>query len=338
MVFGGCIFSTIAMEAVLKGDPQAGNLFSLSKTLLLLLQGLPGRFSGFKPTRVAAPLSSHMQFAALWSTMSILANYAFSFRISMTMFTLVRSSNLIATVVLGRLFFCYRYSRKQILCVCAVSIGVFLASMGEAKSIRAPSASCSDCSDKVPSQARTDDADVSDDSLWIWMLGMTLLALVQLLQGVLGFVQSGFYQKYAHLADKSQLSDEYLFTSQIVALVPLILMFEDLGLASSISAAVRSEATPFAPIPSRVAWLIFHGAADVVCLKGVFRTSSIVSPLTLGIILTVRKFLSTIVSVLWFESPWTVLHSIAAVLIFSGSLAYSEVADTKAADATKKSD
>jgi len=92
MVFGGCICSTVAMEAVLKGDPQAGNLFSLSKTLLLLLQGLPGRFSGFKPARVAAPLSSHLQFALLWSTMSILANYAFSFKISMTMFALFPSA------------------------------------------------------------------------------------------------------------------------------------------------------------------------------------------------------------------------------------------------------
>jgi UDP-xylose/UDP-N-acetylglucosamine transporter B4 len=309
------------MEYVLKGDPKAGNLLSLTEILFVLLQSLPGRFAGFRPKALVAPLISHLQFTLLWSTMSILANYAFSYKISVTIFTLVRSCNLIATVLLGRLFFGCRYNWMQIICVLSVSMGIFMASMGEAKTISSPSSSCTDCSNAPPPQSAAARGE-AQDSLSVWAVGIAMLAFVQLLQGVLGHVQSGFYKRYADLAPRGELCDEYLFTSQIVALVPLMLMREDLGAA--ISSAINSESALLVPAPSRVVWLLLNCIANAVCLKGVFRTSSIVSPLALTIILSVRKFLSIIVSIVWFKNPWTALHSVAVVLIFGGAFAYSQ--------------
>jgi len=313
---------TIAMEYVLKGDPKAGNLLSLTEILFVLLQSLPGRFAGFRPKPLVAPFITHLQFTLLWSTMSILANYAFSYKISVTIFVLVRSCNVIATVLLGKLFFGCRYNWIQIVCVLSVSIGIFMASMGEARAVGAPSLGCADCSDTQSFQPDASTENKAHDSLHVWAVGIAMLAFVQLLQGILGHIQSGFYKNYANLASKSELCDEYLFTSQIVALVPLTLMWEDLGAA--ISAAIASEKALLGPLPSRIVWLILNCFANAVCLKGVFRTSSIVSPLTLTIILSVRKFLSIIFSVVWFRNSWTALHSMAVVLIFGGAFAYSQ--------------
>merc|ERR1712194_496364 len=99
----------------------------------------------------------HVQFAVLWGSMAFLANYAFAYKISMTIFTMVRSCNLIGNVLLGRLFFGCRYGWMQLFCVCSVSVGIFLASIGEARTVSSPSASCTDCSDVPPAQSKLDD-------------------------------------------------------------------------------------------------------------------------------------------------------------------------------------
>lgn len=329
------MLSIIAMEYVLKGDSQAGNLLSLTEISFVLLQSIPGRIQNFRPKPFVAPWISHVQFTLLWSSMSIIANLAFAYKISVTIFTMVRSSNLIATVALGRLFFGCRYSWIQLLCVFSVSVGIFLASMGEAKTISSPSAGCSGCSDAQPVSS---DA-VDDGSLGVWATGIAMLAFAQFVQGLLGHTQAGFYKKYKDVAPRSDLSDEYLFASQVVALVPLLLLREDITNAAV--AAFASEPMPFAPVPSRIAWLTLNCFANMICLKGVFRTSSIVSPLTLTIILSVRKFLSVIISIVWFSNPWTVWHSVAIVLIFGGAFSYSQApeappAETPGESATNK--
>merc|ERR1712190_19795 len=79
------------------------------------------------------------------------------------------------------------------------------------------------------------------------------------------------------------------------------------------------------PVPSRVIWLFLNNVSQVICLKGVFRASAALSPLSLTIVLSVRKFLSVGFSILWFGNPLTHLHSVASVLIFGGALAYSQV-------------
>jgi UDP-xylose/UDP-N-acetylglucosamine transporter B4 len=339
MVFGGCMCALICMEYVLKGDPKAGNLLSLCEVVFALLPAIPERLAGFRVQPLAAPLTSHVQFAVLWGSMAFLANYAFAYKISMTIFTMVRSCNLIGNVLLGRLFFGCRYGWMQLFCVCSVSVGIFLASIGEARTVSSPSASCSDCSDVPPAHSKLD-AQGSSDSLGIWMIGISMLAVVQLLNALLGHLQSRFYKDYAHLASKNQLSDEYMFTSQVVALIPLMFIWDDLGAA--ISAALQSPPMPIIPIPSRIVWLLLNCMADYVCLTGVFRTSSIVPPLTLTMILSVRKFLSTVVSVLWFKNAWTNLHSLAVPLIFGGALIYSQAPQVEKEqseeEAAKKSD
>merc|ERR1712113_1226492 len=78
-------------------------------------------------------------------------------------------------------------------------------------------------------------------------------------------------------------------------------------------------------VPSRILWLVLNNVSQVICLKGVFRASAALSPLSLTIVLSVRKFLSVGFSILWFGNPWTLLHSVATVLIFGGAFAYSQV-------------
>lgn len=313
----------LSMEFVLKGDPQSGNLLTLSAVLMVLLQSIPGRLApgslGLKP--LAAPLSSHAHFGLLWVSMSVLANYSFAYKISVTIFTMVRSCNIIASVILGYLVFGQRFSLQQLSCVGAVSVGVFLASMGEAKTVKSSSsgAACSGCT-----EAAMHDGEASAD-MSIWAIGIAMLAFVQLLQGFLGHVQSSFYKRYKDLASRSDLCDEYLFTSHVLALLPLLLLRDDILIAARAAIASDPIALPLPfLLPSRVFWLFVNNVSQTICLKGVFRASATLSPLSLTILLSVRKFLSVVLSIVWFQNPWSTLHSIATVFIFGGAFAYSQ--------------
>jgi UDP-xylose/UDP-N-acetylglucosamine transporter B4 len=348
MVFGGCMFAIFAMEFVLKGDPNSGNLLTLSAVLMVLFQSIPGRVQSvagaFRPKPLAAPLKSHMLFALLWVTMSVLANYSFAYKISVPIFTLVRSCNIIATVFLGWLIFGERYSMWQLVCVSAVSVGIFLASAGELMTLTpVQPAACLDC--HTPSRIDPRDVDAGSDSsdpnsneIATWFIGIAMLAFVQLTQGALGHIQAGFYKRYKDLAPKNELCDEYLFTSHVAALLPFLWMREDIIAATR--SAFLSEPVPFlpVPVPSRVAWLLINNVSQTICLKGVFRTSASFSALSLTIILSVRKFFSVLVSIVWFSNPWTVFHSIATVLIFGGAFAYSQVPQIGLAPTAKKVD
>eukprot|EP00930_Biecheleria_cincta_P049478 TRINITY_DN34678_c0_g1_i1.p1 TRINITY_DN34678_c0_g1~~TRINITY_DN34678_c0_g1_i1.p1 ORF type:complete len:399 (-),score=51.67 TRINITY_DN34678_c0_g1_i1:41-1237(-) len=334
MIFAGCMLNVITTEYVLKGDPLAGNLLTLTEIAMVLVQKVPKRLStvhkyGFKP--FVTPLTSHVQFTVLWSLMSVLANFAFAYKISIPIFTLIRSCNMIATVVLGWLCFKQRYTCIQLLCVVVVSVGIFLASLGEAMTLKkgVSSGSCTSCSQPSPpnSDAQLAGETEQEDELAIWLVGIGILAFVQLVQGLLGHIQSRFYKIYSNLASKDDLIDEFMFTSQIVALSPFLFMRNDIGAAAE--GALNSDLV-LGFCPSRIAWIILGSIAQSVCLRGVFKTSAVVSPLTLTIVLSVRKFLTVIFSVLWFDNPWSHWHSIATLLIFGGVFAYSQAPDPAA--------
>merc|ERR1712187_1070541 len=94
---------------------------------------------------------------------------------------------------------------------------------------------------------------------------------------------------------------------------------------------------PWLPLPRRLAWMVLNNLTQLACIKGVFRLSANFSPLTVNVTLSVRKFLSVVVSIIWFRNPWTNLHSIATVAIFGGVFAYSQCKDWQApAENSKK--
>eukprot|EP00746_Dinoflagellata_sp_MGD_P042447 gnl/MRDRNA2_/MRDRNA2_202934_c0_seq1.p1 gnl/MRDRNA2_/MRDRNA2_202934_c0~~gnl/MRDRNA2_/MRDRNA2_202934_c0_seq1.p1 ORF type:complete len:361 (-),score=32.53 gnl/MRDRNA2_/MRDRNA2_202934_c0_seq1:79-1161(-) len=338
MVFGGCMAAIVFMELVLKGDPKSGNLLTFTAVIAVIFQWVVGRITagGLSQKVFRTPVKSHVQFASLWVSMSVLANYAFGYSISVPIFTLIRSCNIIATVVLGFLCFGQRYSWQQLICVVIVTVGVFSASAAEWTTLNVgreqrSSGGCTDCKDAIQSSAANGEADVD---VGTWAIGIAMLVIVQAIQGFLGHLQSGFYREFKSLGTTDELSDEYLFTANVVALLPFIWLREDVLAAAKSALASEPIALPFEnplQLPSRVVWLILNNISQVICLKGVFRASAALSPLSLTIVLSVRKFLSVSFSICWFGNPWTHLHSMASVLIFGGAFAYSQVPKLAAA-------
>lgn len=62
-----------------------------------------------------------------------------------------------------------------------------------------------------------------------------------------------------------------------------------------------------------------------MCINFVYRLNATFESLTVTMIVTVRKFLSLLISILWFRNPFTLAHWVGATLVFTGILAFADI-------------
>lgn len=62
-----------------------------------------------------------------------------------------------------------------------------------------------------------------------------------------------------------------------------------------------------------------------MCIRSVFILTTECASLTVTLILTLRKFLSLIFSILYFRNPFTIYHWTGTILVFIGTLIFTEI-------------
>lgn len=62
-----------------------------------------------------------------------------------------------------------------------------------------------------------------------------------------------------------------------------------------------------------------------VCIRGVFILTTECASLTVTLVVTLRKFLSLIFSIIYFQNPFTAWHWVGTAVVFMGTLLYTEV-------------
>ncbi|OPJ75591.1 hypothetical protein AV530_007106 [Patagioenas fasciata monilis] len=62
-----------------------------------------------------------------------------------------------------------------------------------------------------------------------------------------------------------------------------------------------------------------------VCIRGVFILTTECTSLTVTLVVTLRKFVSLIFSILYFRNPFTGWHWLGTAFVFVGTLMYTEV-------------
>lgn len=62
-----------------------------------------------------------------------------------------------------------------------------------------------------------------------------------------------------------------------------------------------------------------------VCIRGVFILTTECTSLTVTLVVTLRKFVSLIFSILYFHNPFTAWHWLGTAFVFMGTLMYTEV-------------
>ena len=62
-----------------------------------------------------------------------------------------------------------------------------------------------------------------------------------------------------------------------------------------------------------------------MCIKSVFILTTEVSSLAVTLVVTLRKFVSLLFSIFYFQNPFTFNHWIGTALVFSGTVIFTEV-------------
>lgn len=72
-------------------------------------------------------------------------------------------------------------------------------------------------------------------------------------------------------------------------------------------------------------YLLMNVVTQYVCIRGVFILTTECTSLTVTLVVTLRKFVSLIFSILYFRNQFTLWHWLGTLLVFTGTLMYTEV-------------
>lgn len=78
-------------------------------------------------------------------------------------------------------------------------------------------------------------------------------------------------------------------------------------------------------IPLLWLYLIGNVLTQYLCISSVYVLTTECSSLTVTLVVTLRKFLSLIFSIVYFDNPFTFGHWIGTILVFTGTLIFAEV-------------
>ncbi|KAJ3040088.1 hypothetical protein HDV00_011412 [Rhizophlyctis rosea] len=333
LIFGGCCSNVYTLELLVTEIPKSGNLITLAQFIIVAIEGLFAHLEfGFQPNSIlpfrlrkrSIPIKIWLAMVALFWSVSVLNNHALGYRISMPLHIIFRSGSLLVSMVISWAFFGKSFSSQQISGVILVTIGVILSTYSSATS----------ASKSSPGSPHT--------SLLEWLTGISLLTLALILASFLGQLQQWTYSKYG------KHWREGLFYTHALGMPAFLLFWEDLRIqVQAYNASTPMSVTDFAeplvaPVVSKGVWesvrsgpwegvvlpklwmfLILNTVTQYVCISGVHRLSSMATAVTLNLVLSVRKFVSLLVSVFLFHNDFTQGHWVGTAAVFLGTAVYS---------------
>jgi len=312
MVLVGCATNVIFLEFLVKKDPGIGNLVTFCSFLFITMHGFffTAKCGTIKPE---VPITAWTTMVIMYFIVSVVNNAALGFNISMPLHMIFRAGSLMANMMLGMIILNKRYTKVKYLSVIIISLGIAACTIVSGRSV----------SSKVTGNEAVggDETDVesSYDFMW-WMLGIAMLTFALFMSARMGIYQEVIYAKYG------KHSNEALFYCHCLPL-PFFLVIGynvyDHAIAAFTSEPLFSIGS--IPIPSMIFYLVCNTATQFICISAVYRLTSECASLTVTLVVTLRKFLSLLFSIWYFDNPFTMVHWIGTAMVFAGTLLFSDI-------------
>uniref|UniRef100_A0A8C8BZP8 Solute carrier family 35 member B4 n=1 Tax=Oncorhynchus tshawytscha TaxID=74940 RepID=A0A8C8BZP8_ONCTS len=304
LVFVGCCSNVVFLELLVRSFPGCGNIVTFAQFAFIALEGFIFE-TNFGRKKPAIPMRyNYVIMVTMFFTVSVINNYALNFNIAMPLHMIFRSVNLIANLVL-HLFPC-RYSMSKYLSIAMVSLGIFICTIMSARQVNTGAEG-------------SEDQDVY--AFLHWLLGIAMLTFALLMSARMGIFQETLYKQYG------KHSKEALFYNHCLPLPGFLLLSSDIynhGVLFSQSTPVEVPVIGQA-VPVMWLYLLINVITQYVCIRGVFILTTECASLTVTLVVTLRKFISLIFSILYFKNPFTAWHWVGTAVVFLGTLIYTEV-------------
>jgi len=137
------------------------------------------------------------------------------------------------------------------------------------------------------------------------------------LSALLGHLQEWSYSKYG------KNWKEGLFYSHLLGLPYFILLGRDITDHALLAASSPSMIILEGSIPSTYFFLFLNVITQLICIYGVYMLTGAAGTVTCTLTITIRKFISLILSIIYFKNPFTTYHWVGSSLVFLGTTLYS---------------
>ncbi|ESN89858.1 hypothetical protein HELRODRAFT_116728 [Helobdella robusta] len=152
-------------------------------------------------------------------------------------------------------------------------------------------------------------------------------------QSMLGIQQEVMFKKYGCYPD------EAVFYCHVVLLPFYIFLVGDMR--EQVKHLNNSESMVLVgwlgwSLPRQWIFIIGSVFSNLICIKSIYWLTSCYSSLTVAMIVTLRKFISLIVSLTYFDNIFTFYHWLATFFIFSGTLLFVDEVSTFGDEGVKR--
>jgi len=295
----GCMSNVIFLELMIKEDPGSGNLITFSQFCVIAIEGLVFTTKFFTVTP-KVPFTSWITLVIMFFLVSVSNNYALNFNIPMPLHMIFRAGSLIANMMMGIVLLGKRYSTTKYISVLMITAGILVCTVMSAKSPQSD-----------PQEG---------DTLWL-ALGIFLLTFALILSARMGIYQEVIYGQYG------KHPKEALFYTHALPLPGFLLLAPDILHHANILLSSQPVNVPLLHIqlPVMLLYLLGNVVTQYVCISSVFVLTTECASLTVTLVVTLRKFLSLLFSIMYFNNPFTPYHWLGTGLVFGGTLLFSDI-------------
>jgi len=304
-VFLGCCSGVVFLESLVKLDPGAGNLITAAQFAFIALEGwiFTAKF-GFAKRIIS--LRDYGLLVAMFFLTSLINNYVFHLNVPMTLHMIIRGGSLISNMCLGTIILKRQYQIRQYIAVIMITLGIFI---------------CTYFSSRNVNEDQEKDSDVTGNMFW-WLVGILLLVLALFISSYMGITQELLYRRHGKCAR------EALFYTHLLPLPAFLFLHDNISTHWTLALESAPYRLPFlggVAVPLLLLYLIGNVLMQHLCISSVYYLTTECSSLTVTLILTLRKFVSLVFSIVYFSNPFTIYHWLGTVLVFVGTLMFSKV-------------
>jgi len=313
-VFVGCCSNVIFLELLVKEDPGSGNLITFLQFAFISLEGFIFT-SKCGTQRPKIGLKDYFILVVMFFVSSVCNNYAFDFNIPMPLHMIFRAGSLIANMIMGILILKKQYDFSKYLSVFMITGGIILCTIVSGTEVK-------DTSNPEHAKLRNIDESANQFSVFFWWaLGITLLTVALFISARMGIYQEVLYKRYG------KHPKEALFYTHLLPLPLFFMMYRNILEHISISNTTTPVDVPLAgfQIPIMCLHLIGNVLTQYVCISSVYVLTTECSSLTVTLVVTLRKFVSLLFSIVYFQNPFTMFHWVGTILVFTGTIIFTEV-------------
>ncbi|XP_069982503.1 UDP-xylose and UDP-N-acetylglucosamine transporter [Penaeus vannamei] len=304
LVFIGCCSNVVFLELLVQDEPACGTILTFAQFLFIAIEGFVVTMDCGR-RKNAIPVKEYLILMTMFFTVNVTNNMAFGYKISMPLHIIFRSGGLIASLVMGVLVLGRSYSLSKYLSVIMITLGTIICTFASAENLEETS-------------------DPADSTFTTWLTGIGILTFALFMSARMGIFQEMLYVRHG------KHPREALFFIHTLSLPGFLLTWRSIAehvakFSSSAPLPALAHVPWLASVPRLWLYLLGNVLTQYLCVGSVFKLGSEATSLTVTLVLTLRKFMSLVFSIIYFQNPFTINHWIGTVLVFAGTLIFTDV-------------